>query len=340
MSRFLRRSILVQLVSVYLLFVTVVLIAGVGVNAVVEQRLRHDVEASDQALAQEIALDTNAKLQGAKVAIEKLGALAAEAHTNDEIAHVFQAFMAAQNDIEHVYWLDPFGGIVVSVKASPNQPNGIGVRDDIGVPVELSPPNVVQQALHNAEQAPINPEPVFEVGIAQETAGAAGVIIANPVMNSGHALIGVVAMSLSLEELSVPLAAVVKEQELQGRHITISIIDGDGVLVATSERDQQDRILQSHLLQTVIHELPGADQALDGRPNFQFGPGPYGQEYLFSSVPIKDARWAVVVQRPSSSTSPQARPRLSHRRPPASRPQPTSKARNSASPSSAPARVG
>ncbi|MGZ3602572.1 MAG: hypothetical protein ACXWQ5_23855, partial [Ktedonobacterales bacterium] len=84
MSRFLRRSILVQLVSVYLLFVTVVLIAGVGVNAVVEQRLRHDVEASDQALAQEIALDTNAKLQGAKVAIEKLGALAAEAHTNDE----------------------------------------------------------------------------------------------------------------------------------------------------------------------------------------------------------------------------------------------------------------
>src|SRR5438094_509788 len=159
MSRFLRRSILIQLVSVYLLFVTLVLIAGVGVNAAVEQRLRHDVEASDQALAKEVALDTNAKLQGAKVAIKKLGALAAEAHTPDAIAHVFQAFMAARNDVEHVYWLDSLGAIRVSVKSSTGQP------DDTGVGAEFSPPNVVQQALINAEQAFTDPEPVFEVGI-------------------------------------------------------------------------------------------------------------------------------------------------------------------------------
>src|SRR5579864_7178005 len=54
MLHFLRRSLLVQLVSVYLLFVVVVLIGGVEVNAVVEQQLRADVQASDQALAQEI----------------------------------------------------------------------------------------------------------------------------------------------------------------------------------------------------------------------------------------------------------------------------------------------
>ncbi|MGZ3602390.1 MAG: ATP-binding protein, partial [Ktedonobacterales bacterium] len=234
------------------------------------------------------ALDTNAKLQGAKVAIEKLGALAAEAHTNDEIAHVFQAFMAAQNDIEHVYWLDPFGGIVVSVKASPNQSDGIGVRDDIGVPVEFSPPNIVQQALD-----PTATEPVFEVGIAQETAGAAGVIIANPVKDSPgpHGkLLGIVAMSLSLEELSAPLTAL-------GRHPWVSIIDASGELIATPLLTPQDR---ARILENVLGQLPGALQALNGQANSQIGSGLECQDCLFSSVPVPDAGWAVVVQRPSS----------------------------------------
>ena len=51
MLHFVRRSLLVQLLSVYLLFVIVVLIGGVGVNAVVEQQLRNDAQASDQALS-------------------------------------------------------------------------------------------------------------------------------------------------------------------------------------------------------------------------------------------------------------------------------------------------
>ncbi len=62
MLPFMRRSLLIQLLSVYLLFVVIVLIGGVGVNAVVEQQLRNDVQASDQALAQEIALETSLQL--------------------------------------------------------------------------------------------------------------------------------------------------------------------------------------------------------------------------------------------------------------------------------------
>lgn len=278
MSRFLRRSILVQLVSVYLLFVTVVLIVGVGVNAVVEQRLRHDVEASDRALAQEVALDTNAKLQDAKTAIKKLGALAAEAHTPEALKRAFQAFMAARSDVEHVYWLDPVGAISFSAKSPSGQP------DNIGVGAEFSPPDVVQQAL-------INSEPVFEVGIAQETAGVPGVIIAYSVKN-GDIRLGIVAMSLSLEELSAPLSAVVQAQQSLDHRLLISIIDADGVLIATPDH--------SRILETVLGELPGAPQALNGQANSQIGPGPGGQDWLFSSVPVPEAGWAVVVQRPTS----------------------------------------
>src|SRR2546426_9064041 len=83
MLHFVRRSLLVQLLSVYLLFVAVVLIGGVEVNAVVEQQLRNDAQASDQALAQEIALETKLHLLAAKNALIELGKLAVQTSTPD-----------------------------------------------------------------------------------------------------------------------------------------------------------------------------------------------------------------------------------------------------------------
>lgn len=45
MLHFVRRPLLVQLLSVYLLFAIVVLLGGVGVNAVVEQALAQGISA-------------------------------------------------------------------------------------------------------------------------------------------------------------------------------------------------------------------------------------------------------------------------------------------------------
>src|SRR2546430_10456829 len=83
MLHFMRRSLLVQLLSVYLLFVVVVLLGGVGVDAVVEQKLRNDVQVSDQALAQEIALETSLHLRDAEQSLVALGRLALQASTPD-----------------------------------------------------------------------------------------------------------------------------------------------------------------------------------------------------------------------------------------------------------------
>ena len=96
MLHFMSRSLLVQLLSVYLLFAVVVLLGGVGVNAIVEQRLRNDVQASDQALAQEIALQTSLQLRGAEKSVDALGKLVLQADTPDAIANIFQAFQAAR----------------------------------------------------------------------------------------------------------------------------------------------------------------------------------------------------------------------------------------------------
>src|SRR5437588_6519401 len=101
MLHFARRSLLIQLLSVYLLFVTIVLIGGLGVNTVVEQQLRYDAQASDQALAQEIALQTSLQVRGDENALTELANLALQARTPVAMTSTFQAFLAARSNANH-----------------------------------------------------------------------------------------------------------------------------------------------------------------------------------------------------------------------------------------------
>src|SRR5579872_6352932 len=109
MQYFMRRSLLVQLLSVYLLFVVVVLIAGVLVNAVVERQLGDDAQASDQALAQEIAAETSLRLADAKNSIFELSNLVGQANTPATIVSILRAFKAARSDVDQVFWIDSVG---------------------------------------------------------------------------------------------------------------------------------------------------------------------------------------------------------------------------------------
>lgn len=269
-----RRSLLLQLLSMYLLFVIVVLAGGLGVNAIIEQRLSDDVQASDQALAQEIALETGLQLRDAENSVVELGHLVGQVHTAAEISTLLSAYKAARSDVDYVYWLDPLGILRASWPMS-----------QLSLGTEFEPPGVVQQAL-------AADDPVFEVGIAAETTLNAGVIIAAPVRAAHGQLVGIVAANLSLVDLSEPLQNVVQAQKHQNRQLIISVIDEKGELVATPG--------PWRILDTVLDELPGADQALLGRTVSRLGPGPDGQEWLFSAVPVPDIGWAVVVQRPAS----------------------------------------
>jgi len=283
MLHFARRSLLVQLLSVYLLFVLVVLIGGVGVNAVVEQQLFNDAQASDQALAQEIAVETSLHLSDAKNSILELSNLVGQADglngldTPAAIARTFQAWKAARSDVDHVYWLDPVGDVVVF---SPPLP---GKHKDKLV-AEFSPPDVVRRALTATS-------PVFEVGAVVAPTFNAGVIIAYPAYARSGKLVGIVAANFSLAKLSDPLGAVVNAQKDQGRRLMISIIDDRGELIATPD--------PGRVLLTVLDELPGADQALHGHVASRQGLGPDGREWLYSAVPVPHVDWAVIVQRPA-----------------------------------------
>jgi len=275
MLHFARRSLLLQLLSVYLLFVILVLIGGVAVNDLVEQQLSNDAQASDQALAQEIALQTGIQLSDAENSLVALSKIIVQSQTTSAIESSFQSFQAARSDVDQIYWLDPLGGLRISCSQ-------VACEDKLLA--EFSPPDVIRRARMAAG-------PVFEVGVAVEPNFNAGVIIAEPVHAADGQLVGIVATSLSLVDLSEPLSAVVQAQQQQGRHLMISIIDDRGELIATPEHQR--------ILWTVLNELPGAVQALHGHVTSQLGPGSDGQDWLFSSVPVPTVGWAVVVQRPA-----------------------------------------
>ena len=251
------------------------------VNALIEQQLSHDAQASDQALAQEIALQTSIKLSDAENSLVALDKIMLSNQTPLAIENVFHSYQAARSDVDQVYWLDPLGGLRISC-------SHVVCENWSTTEQEFSPPDVIQHARKTSG-------PVFEVGVAVEPTEAsfnAGVIIAKSVFTADRQLVGIVAASLSLVDLSEPLSAVVQAQRQLGRHLIISIIDDRGELIATPEHQ--------HILWTVLNELPGADQALHGHATSQVGPGSDGQNWLFSAVPVPTVGWAVVVQRPTN----------------------------------------
>ncbi len=63
-----------------------------------------------------------------------------------------------------------------------------------------------------------------------------------------------IAINPSLGELSDTLKTVIQAQQDQGHRLMINIIDDRGELIATPD--------PRRILQTVLDELPGADQAL------------------------------------------------------------------------------
>jgi signal transduction histidine kinase len=276
MMRLGQQSLLMQLLCGYLLFVLIVLGTGFIVNTFVEQELQAQVQASDLALAQEMAIETSIKLGNSMTSLANLSQQPAVREGDvAQMQRMFSAFKLARRDIDRIYWLDGHGVLRVS---APEDPRTLGV-DFSQDP--LSVYQFVQQAT----------APVVEAGVVDLTTFDAVVAVAQPIRDPRGNLLGIVATNLSLDALSVPLRSVITAQASQHHRLLISLLDQEGQLIGTAQRER--------LLQPVADELPGADQALAGHPATRLGIGPDGQEWLFSAIPVPGTGWAVVVQRPA-----------------------------------------
>jgi PAS domain S-box-containing protein len=275
MIRSTRQSLLVRLLGAYLLFVALVLGTGYAVNWIMQGQIQADVQRADLALAQAIALDVDAKLRGARDSLEELSALD-EVQSGDVIAmeRAFRAFKAARSDIDRVYWFDLVGIMRVSV---PENARTLGS-------------DFSQRRLF--QQASIASGPIVEAGIVDLTTYQAVAVVAQPVRDRQGHLLGVVVTNLRLDDFSSLLRSIVDEQTRQQKPLDISLVDNQGLLVASPA--------QERLLQPMLDELPGLAEALAGRAMTRVAPGPQHQDWLFSAVPVPGSGWAVVVQRPSA----------------------------------------
>lgn len=270
-----RRSLLVQLLGVYLVFVVAIFAADYKVNAVAQQQVTSQVQTTDLALAQEISRETENKISGAELTLVRLSRLDSVRRGDvTAMSDAFRSFRAARPDVDLVYWLDPRGILQFSV---PSNVRTLGES--------FAGQQIFADALHSTR-------PVLQDGIIDFTTYDAVVVLAVPVRDPTGNLIGVLGTNLKLNDLSEPLVSVIGSQAKQHQHVLISIVDGQGKLIATVERER--------ILQPVLGDLPGAADALAGRVATRQGTDAQGQQWLYSSVPIGTVRWAVVVQRSAS----------------------------------------
>lgn len=114
-----RRSLLVQLLGVYLVFVAAIFAADYKVNAVAQQQVASQVQTTDLALAQEISHETESKFGGAERTLVQLSRLDSVRRGNvGTMSDTFQSFRAARPDVDLVYWLNPSGVLQFSVPSN------------------------------------------------------------------------------------------------------------------------------------------------------------------------------------------------------------------------------
>ncbi len=272
MPHFVRQSLLVQLLGVYLLFVAGVLGAYLEVNSVAQRQVTTEVQSADLALAQEVALDTAGKLDSVRTALIGLSGLDAVRRADTRaMAGAFEAFEAARHDVDLVYWLDPRGTLQVSF---PPDIRTLGEN--------FSGQRIFQRAR-------VASSPVVEDGIVDFTTYNAVATLAAPVRDRAGHLRGVLATNLKLGDLNATLQTVINAQARQ--RLMISIVDAQGRLIASPQSER--------LLQPVLSELPGAANALAGHAATRQGMDSSGEQWLYSAAPVPGIGWAVVAQRPS-----------------------------------------
>lgn len=270
-----RRSLLMQMLCVYLVFVLIVLATGIEADRVGQSQLVAEIQTTDVALAQEIAFDTNTRVSNIESSLTSLSHLAMiRGGVTEDMLEAFMAFKVSRSDIDQVYWLDATG---VMRASEPVNLRTLGAS--------FATQSLFQRAL-------VAKGVVVQAGIVDLTTFNADMNFTIPVRDASGNLLGVLGAGVLLDGLNAPIEAVMSAQEAQRSTLRVSIIDQQGNLIASPDRER--------LLQPGLAELPGAASALKGHVSTQEAQGPRGQEWLYSAAPITSVGWAVVVQRPAT----------------------------------------
>ncbi|HEY7848841.1 MAG TPA: cache domain-containing protein, partial [Ktedonobacterales bacterium] len=273
--RIARRSLLIQFVSVYIIFVLIVLATGVEADQIGQRQFQAAIQSTDVSLAQQVAFDTGSRLSEVENSLVALGQLpTVRAGVSDDMLETFQAFRVARHDVDQVYWLDTSGMLRASVPAN---------LRTLGASFAADP--LYQRALKTRNV-------VVEADVVDLTTFNADISFSIALRDGNGVLLGVLGASVLLDELNIPIQSVMSSQPAQSQSLRITILDNEGAIIASPERER--------LLQYATPLLPGASDALRGHIATAAATDASGTEWLYSAAPVSGVGWAVIVQRPKS----------------------------------------
>jgi signal transduction histidine kinase len=267
-----RRSLGLQLLGLYLLFIGPVIAAVLVFEAVAGERFQRDVRAADLALANTIAIETDVFLQNALRTVRELSQLP-EVQTIDaeRLKPLFSLLLSARQDVNFVYILDADGILRYQTE---------GGRNVTGIDFSYRP--YFKKAL--TEEAPF----LSSARVSPSTGRLIETAVM-PLRDSSGQFIGVVGTNIVLEHLSATLAKVTSDPSPQ--ELRVIMVDAEGQIVGDSARKQ--------IATDAYDDFPEAALALRGESGSRISQDSADREWLRTYVPIRSAGWAVIVQRPT-----------------------------------------
>lgn len=271
----LRRDLGLQLLTLYLAFVGLVVIATLLFEFIARRRLEADINAANLALAHAVAAETNTTMHNA---LETVRQLATYPEVIDMdipgMSTIFRTLMNGRNDINLTYRLDAQGLMRFHYPIAPESTVG----------VDFSFRDYFQDALHSHE-------PLVSKGRISPTTNEPVATTVMPIWNGEHFL-GLVGTNIRLQSLSDTLTSIAGEYASQAA-FRILIVDASGQVIAHSN--------PSALLQDATAQMPEIVTAvLQQETGTRVARDQTGEEQLFSYIPIREAGWGVIVSRPTA----------------------------------------
>jgi signal transduction histidine kinase len=277
MLKRLERSITLQLLVFYCLFLLPLLLGGVELYLFQRDALQRDAQRTDLGIAQAIALEVESTLRAA--AEEAMDLSKSEAASRLDLPQLTSIFAAANRshaDISLYFFCDVSGHLLLSYPTS--QP---AMRDHAASCEYLPPPNAVR-----------NDTPLLSPGRFSPTTQVPVVSLIMPVLDPHGQMVGMMGINVSLAQFTSHLLVVQRQLTTNGA-VHIWIVDEEGRPLASTEPVSFQTDLRS--------TLSGVQPALHGEQG-SVAAHSQNHDWLYSYLPIAGTHWALVLQRPTDVT--------------------------------------
>ncbi len=277
MLKILERSIALQLLVFYGLFIVPLLLGGVELYLFQRDALQQNAQRADLGIAQAISLEVESTVRAASEEDADLARSGAAGRLDlPQLTSAFATARRSHPDISLYFVCDVSGHLLLTYPESQAPLGGHGA------PCEYAPPPSALQS----------DTPVLSPGRVSTTTQTDVVSLATQIIDARGHPVGTLGINMPLAQFTSHLVAVQRQLTANGE-VHIWIVDEEGHPLASTERVPFGTDLRM--------TLPGLPYALQGKQGNLVARA-QNRDWLYSYLPVVGTHWAVVMQRPTDVT--------------------------------------